>query len=131
MSLLSKINLRRILAFFLVQVTLFFGLSLGTGNNDRALADVLNPKVNNPQAEKPLDDAAYEALKAKRREAQSERSELASQNNDRENLQEKLNLDESVPESTKTFFKQIQGKESMIDKTEPANAEAYTTPRQK
>ena len=96
MFCLPKINLRRILAFFLVQVAFFCTLSLGMGNNDRALADVSNPKVNNPQAEKPINDQAYEALKAKRREAQAQRSELANQ----DDSTEKLSRDKSVPENT-------------------------------
>jgi hypothetical protein len=117
MFILSKIGFRRILVIFLVQVTLFFGLAFGSGNSDRALATVLNPV----EVEKPVDDATYKDLKAKRREAQAERSELASQDNNDENLQEKLNLEEPVPDSTKTFFKQIKGEEPIIDKTEPEN----------
>jgi hypothetical protein len=117
MFLRSQIGFRRILVIFLVQITLFFGLAFGSGNNDRALAAVLNPV----EVEKPVDDSTYEDLKAKRREAQAARSEMASQDSSDENLPEKLNLDEPVPDSTKTFFKQIQGKEPIIDKTEPEN----------
>lgn len=131
MSSLLKINFRQILVIFLVQVTLFLGLAIGWGNNDRAFADVPNGQANDAETKKPLRDEAYEALKTQRREVQAQRSELASQNSNDENLPEKLNLGEPVPDSTKTFFKQVQGKEPIIDKTEPANTEAYTTPRQK
>jgi hypothetical protein len=133
MSLRSKINFRRILVVFLVQITLFLGLAFGSGHNDQVLATVLNRQPDDAATEKPVDDATYEELKAKRSEAQAQRSKLASQknNSDDENISEKLNLDESVPNSTKKFFKQIQGKEPIIDKTEPANKKAYITPRQK
>jgi len=133
MSLQSKINFRQILVVFLVQVTLFFCLAFGSGNSYQVSATVLNREANDATTEKPVDDVTYEELKAKRSEAQAQRSKMASQkgNSDDEDLSEKLNLDESVPDSTKKFFKQIQGKEPLIDKTEPANKEAYTTPRQK
>jgi hypothetical protein len=131
MSLLSKTNFRRILVVFLVQVTLFLGLALGSGNNTQAFATVLNREANDSLTEKPLNDAEYEAAKARRSELQAQRSKEASEDNDRENLQEKLNLNESVPSSTKKFFKQIEGKESASDKTEPTNAKDYTTPRPK
>jgi hypothetical protein len=133
MSLQSKINFRQILVVFLVQVTLFFCLAFGSGNSYQVSAKVLNREANDATNEKPVDDVTYEELKAKRSEAQAQRSKIASQkgNSDDEDISEKLNLDESVPDSTKKFFKQIQGKEPLIDKTEPANKEAYTTPRQK
>lgn len=132
MSLRSKINFRRILVVFFLQVTLFLGLAFDSGTNHQVLATVLNRQPDDSATEKPVDDATYEELKAKRSEAQAQRSKIASQkgNSDDENISEKLNLDESVPDSTKTFFKQIQGKEPLIDKTEPTNKEAYTTPRQ-
>lgn len=132
MSLRSKINFRRILVFFFLQVTLFLGLAFDSGTNHQVLATVLNRQPDDSATEKPVDDATYEELKAKRSEAQAQRSKIASQkgNSDDENISEKLNLDESMPDSTKTFFKQIQGKEPLIDKTEPTNKEAYTTPRQ-
>jgi hypothetical protein len=133
MTLRSKINFRRILVLCLVQITLFFGLAFGSGNSYQVSATVLNREANDAATEKPVDDATYKELKAKRSEAQAERSKIASQkgNTDDEDISEKLNLDESVPDSTKKFFKQIQGKEPLIDKTEPENKEAYTTPRQK
>jgi hypothetical protein len=109
MSLRSKINFRRILVVFLVQITLFLGLAFGSGNNDQVLATVLNRQPDDAATEKPVDDATYEELKAKRSEVQAQRSKIASQKSDGdgENISEKLNLDESVPDSTKKFFKQI------------------------
>lgn len=46
MSLLSKINFRRIIVLFLVQITLFLGLALGSGNNNQAFAEVINRKAD-------------------------------------------------------------------------------------
>jgi hypothetical protein len=129
MSLLSKINFRRILVLFLVQVTLFVGLAFGSGNNSQASAQVLNRKTTSDRTQEVFDETKYEETKEKRREAQAERSEQAAEETADEDIAEKLNLDESVPKSTKKFFKQIQGKEPIIDKTEPSNAEDYTTPR--
>jgi hypothetical protein len=129
MSFLSKISFRGILVLFLVQVTLFLGLAFGSGNNNQASAEVLNRKANTDKTQEVFDESKYEEAKARRREAQAERSEQAAEDTANEDIAEKLNLDESVPKSTKKFFKQIQGKEPIIDKTEPSNAEDYTTPR--
>jgi hypothetical protein len=129
MSLLSNISFRKILVIFLVQVTLFLGLAFGSGNYSQASAQVLNRKTTSDSTQNSFDEAKYEEAKARRREIQAERSEQAAEDTANENIAEKLNLDESVPKSTKKFVKQIQGKEPIIDKTEPSNAEDYTTPR--
>jgi hypothetical protein len=88
---------------------LFLGLAFGSGNNNQVLATVLNRQPDDAATEKPVHDATYEELKAKRSEVQAQRSKIASQKSDgdEENVSEKLNLDESVPDSTKKFFKQI------------------------
>jgi hypothetical protein len=129
MSLLGKINFRRILVVFLVQATLFLGLAFDSGNQSQAFAQILNRAATGNQTQDLYDQDQFEQAKERRREAQAQRSEQASEQSADENVREKLNLDEPIPESTKKFFKQIQGKEPIIDKTEPTNAQDYTTPK--
>ncbi|BAU67201.1 hypothetical protein STA3757_46110 [Stanieria sp. NIES-3757] len=101
MSLLSKINFRRIIVLFLVQITLFLGLALGSGNNNQAFAEVINRKADTGQVDDLMDEAQYESAKASRREEQAKRSEQASQKADADNetIAEKLNLEELNPEN--------------------------------
>jgi hypothetical protein len=100
MSLLSKINFRQILVVFLVQITFFLGLALGSGNNTQAIAEVINRKSADFQSEQTMDDVDYESAKEKRRELQAERSKQASSDTNDETIQEKLNLDELVSSSS-------------------------------
>ncbi|AFZ36882.1 hypothetical protein Sta7437_3376 [Stanieria cyanosphaera PCC 7437] len=99
MSLLSKINFRRILVVFLVQITLFLGLALGSGNNNQAFAEVINRKAAEAQVNDQIDEAQYESAKASRREEQAKRSEQAAQDTENETIAEKLNLEELNPEN--------------------------------
>lgn len=106
MSLLPKINFRRILVVFLVQITLFLGLASDLGNNNSAFALDLNTGTNSIKSEKtttiqsgePINQAEYEDAKARRREAQARRSAKAGKKGENKNIEEKLNLDELTPD---------------------------------
>ncbi|WP_013324843.1 hypothetical protein [Gloeothece verrucosa] len=122
MSLGSKINWRRILVVFLVQVAVLLGLNFGIGYPNQALAQSVNAEsVATPSGL--LDEAEVEAAKEKRREAQAQRSEEAAKKRTRKyakgDLKDKLNLDEPLPKSTQKFIKQIQGEEDINNQTHP------------
>lgn len=98
MSLLSKINFRRILIVFLVQISLFLGLALGSGNNNQAVAEVLN-RTAPETLDAPMNEVDYESVKANRREQQAKMSEQATEKAEAEDetISEKLNLQELTP----------------------------------
>lgn len=122
MSLLSKIKVRQIVVVFLVQVIFFLGVNFGLANNSQALAQSVNGEITATPSGL-LNDAQLEAAKEKRREAQAQRSEEAAEKRGRRiaegNLEDKLNLDEPLPESTKKFIKQIKGEEPISNDTHP------------
>ncbi len=98
MLLVSKIRLRRILAIGLISITLVFGFSLGNGNSDRALAEVLKRDTVGISEDKVLNDTEYESAKISRNQEQAQRSkqaeEKAEKKAEQESIAEKLNLDE-------------------------------------
>jgi len=97
-----KIKLRQILAVGLVAIAVFFSFGMGTGEGDRALAEVLKRDATAISESKPLNDAEYESAKANRNQIQAEMSkkaELKAESKAKsESVAEKLNLDEiTVP----------------------------------
>jgi cell division protein FtsB len=93
MHIFSKINLRRIFAICLISITLFIGSAISIGHQNQAYAEVIKPDTQ----EKPLRGDEYESIKANRNRLQAERSKLADDENDSEDVKEKLNLDEITP----------------------------------
>lgn len=101
MFAMSKINFRRILVVFLVQITLFLGLAFSSGSN-AALAVTGDDRTQNKEMKELVNEAKYESAKEKRREAQAERSELAKEKAEPETIEEKLNLEELTSGNTET-----------------------------
>ncbi len=105
MHIFSNINLRRICAICLISVTLFIGSAIGIGHQDQAFAEVLKRNALGVSGdEKPIDEAAYESLKANRNQLQAERSKLADDEASSESAKEKLNLDEIAPPKLKNIL---------------------------
>ncbi|ACK69795.1 hypothetical protein PCC7424_1351 [Gloeothece citriformis PCC 7424] len=122
MALLSKINFRRIITIFLLQLSLILGINFGLGNNLQALAQSVNKEITATPSGL-LNDAQIEAAKERRRENQAQRSEKAAEERGRKfisgKVEDKLNLDEPLPESTKKFVKQLKGEEGINNETHP------------
>ena len=117
---LPQISLRKIVLLFLVEVALLFGLGfINFGSSCQARAEALTPEATSYQVDEAQPDIY---LRSEPSQIQAERAAKAEQKQDKpvgENVLEKLNLKEPLPESTKKFFKQIQGKEPIENETKP------------
>ena len=122
MSLLSRINLRRIATVFLVSIALFFSVAV-IGNNNALAADSITQDATELNSVDAVNDEAYEAMKANRQQKQAMRSQQAEAQADyeaeNESIGEKLNLDEALPRSTKKFIDQVKGDEPINNETRP------------
>ena len=94
--MLSKIQLRQILAIGLISVALFFSSAWGI-NSDRAMAEVLKRDTVGISEGDPMNDTAYESAKIERNQEQAQRSKKAEQTAENKSVSDKLNLDEIVP----------------------------------
>ena len=119
---LSKINLRRIAAVFLVSITLFFSVAV-IGNNNALAADSITQDVTNLNSVDAVSDREIELDKANRQQKQAMRSQQAESNAkfeaENKSISEKLNLDEALPRSTKKFIEQVKGDEPIDNETRP------------
>ncbi|MGL5880091.1 MAG: hypothetical protein ACRC2V_20245 [Xenococcaceae cyanobacterium] len=117
----QPINFRKVCVFFVMQSILFLTIAVGVfGQSSLAMAANLTPDRAMYQSETTADEAKIQTGRAK------DNLEYAANNPKnvleevKDNVVEKLNLNEPVPESTKKFVKQVQGKEpieSPLDKT--------------
>ena len=119
---LSKINLRRITTVFLLSITLFFSVAL-IGNTPAIAAEAITRDATKGITSDVVSDAEYEADKASRQQKQAMRSKQAEERAELENenktISEKLNLNESLPRSTKKLGEQIAGDEPINNETRP------------
>ena len=107
----SLINLRRILSAFLVTVTLFLGSVVI--NQPNAIADSITRDVTNAEMEEEISDAEYQSAKAARQQEQamrSQRAEAMAEQEDKDTISEKLNLDEILPDRVEKAGERITGK---------------------
>ncbi len=112
-----NINLRRI-GLFLASIA--FGLSIAFISHTSAIAaEAITSDVTNLNTVDVVDDAEYEAEKVDRQREQAMRSKMATPNQDKEGIVDKLNLDEALPRSTKKFGEQITGDEPINNETRP------------
>jgi hypothetical protein len=93
----ATIKFKRILLVLLLGMALIFGAS---GDRWQALADTYQYE----KTDKPY--FAGESFNEKQAQNAKENAESLT-----EKVKDKLNLDESLPEGTKKFFKQIRGEE--------------------
>lgn len=115
---LFKIDFRRITTVFMISVLLFFS-AVFIGNTNAMAADAITKDVTNLNSVDTVTDAEYEADKASRQQEQARRSQMATPNQENEGIVEKLNLDESLPRSTKKLGEQIAGDEPINNETRP------------
>ena len=119
---LSKINLRRIAAVFLVSITLFFSVAV-IGNNNALAADSITQDVTNLNSVDAVSDREVELDKANRQQKQAMRSQQAESNAkfeaENKSISEKLNLGEALPRSTKKLIEQVKGDEPIDNETRP------------
>lgn len=102
-SLLQTIRLRQIITVFLVAIT--FLVSSAFSSNLQAQARSITPEADAYQVERSDNDNRAQYL----REDQIENSQDQLKST-ADNIREKLNLDEELPQSTKEFFNQVQDK---------------------
>jgi hypothetical protein len=117
MFTLLKINLRRTIAV-LASVILFFGVTF-ISHQDAIAAEAITSDVTNLNTTDVVSDAEYEADKVSRQREQAMRSKMATPDQDNEGIVDKLNLDETLPRSTKKFGEQITGDEPINNETRP------------
>ncbi|MDX2214383.1 MAG: hypothetical protein SFY66_13920 [Oculatellaceae cyanobacterium bins.114] len=109
-------QLRQVLANTCIGVLFLVITSLGIVSGDRpAFAESVTPEARSYQVDQSSDSRT-------RSEQTKARSEAADNNGGGllENVREKLNLDEPLPESTKDFFKQIKGEPVEIEEPRPS-----------
>ena len=100
--MLSLSNLRRIASAFLIVATLFF--TTAVVHQGVAMADTLGRDVMNANMKDQVSEAEYESAKASRQKEQAMRSEKAREEAEmkkKDIAEDRLNLDEAVPESVK------------------------------
>ncbi len=113
-----SLNLRRIVTIFLASITLCFGVAF-ISNTTAIAADAITRDTTNLDPTDVVSDAQYEAAKMRRQEEQAMRSKMAEPDEDNKSISEKLNLDETLPRSTKKFVEQITGDEPINNETHP------------
>lgn len=102
-SWLSVIKPRQIFTLIMVQIVLWLGFSFLPIYSSHAWA-ASTPEATSYQVDKTADDVEVNT------KVVGEKASKAVKDT-KENLVEKLNLDEPLPPETKKFFRQIQGKE--------------------
>ena len=112
-----KINLRRI-GLFLASIAFCFGFTF-IGHTSAIAAEAVTSDVTNLNSVDVVNDAEYEADKVNRQREQAMRSKMATPNQDNEGIVDKLNLDETLPRSTKKLGEQITGDEPINNETRP------------
>lgn len=112
-----QISLQKIIGV-VASVVLFTGVFF-SGYHSAMAADAITKDVTNLNTTDVVSDAEYEADKASRRQEQAMRSQMATPNQDNESIVDKLNLDESLPRSTKKLGEQVTGDEPINNRTRP------------
>lgn len=111
---LQKISLGRILATFLAGLTLVLSIVLGQlGDSVSAQAAPMTPEAREYQVDRSNSQVHINS-------AQSTDQAEAAGGGLIDTVREKLNLDEPLPQGTKAFFKQVQGKDVQVKEQIPA-----------
>jgi hypothetical protein len=72
------------------------------------------------QVGQPIDQSRVRSDQADQTQSQPNGGTTTSIQNAADNIREKLNLDQPLPESTKDFFKQVQGEDVVIEEPRPS-----------
>lgn len=116
-TLLNRRMKRTVTLLMMIVLTAFGFASLGS--SQQAWADTLTPEASSYNVDKTSEEIK---LNAKEAGNQVEKTAAKTQNaleEATESIKEKLNLDEPIPADTKKFFKQIQGKEPIVNERIP------------
>lgn len=115
MNQLHKSQLRRVFVAFLLGVTLFISTVLGQlGYVLPAQAATSTPEMR-----------AYQNDVQSRASAEQAKAEVEGEGGVIDNIREKLNLDEPIPEGTKLFLQQIQGEDVEVDEPHPSGKSGH------
>lgn len=110
--------MKRTVTLLMMIVLTAFGFA-SLGSSQQAWADTLTPEASSYNVDKTSEEIK---LNAKEAGNQVEKTAAKTQNaleEATESIKEKLNLDEPIPADTKKFFKQIQGKEPIVNERIP------------
>jgi hypothetical protein len=112
---LQKIHLQQMAISFLVGVTWLVSLVLWQSNFPAQAAPMTSEigyQVNQP--------VNQSRGLSERTPSQPENGAIESIQDVADNIREKLNLDQPLPESTKDFFKQVQGEDVVVEEPRPS-----------
>jgi len=118
-TFLPIVPLRKALAALLVSLTLFLGISIGQG---AFAAPAQADTTVRPETKAYVRDRAVPGMNSETQKgpkADDNNGLIESIKEGAENVKEKLNLDEPLPEGTKKFFKQVQGEDVEINEPKP------------
>ena len=105
--------IRKTLAILVIQTVLITGFTFANfGNQAQAWADTLTPEASSYS----VDETSEEVKLGAKETAKSAGNAVGKTT---ENVKEKLNLDEPIPSDTKKFFRQLQGKEPIVNERMP------------
>lgn len=102
----------------LASIILFFSVAF-LGHSNAIAAEAITSDVSNLNSTDVVSDAEYEADKVSRQREQAMRSKMATPDQDNESIVDKLNLDETLPRSTKKLGEQVKGNEPVNNETRP------------
>lgn len=113
-SWLKSAQIRRILTVYLSGLILFVSVIFGQlSYTQQAIAAPQTSQAKNSQVNQTNTQNRANLQQAKEDTKDSEGGLF-------ENIKEKLNLDEPLPESTKDFFKQVQGEDVQVEEPRPS-----------
>ena len=110
--------IKRTITVVLVQVALLIGLS--SIATQQTLAETITPEASSYQVDKTAQEVRLgaESVQDKAKNVAENAGESIKETS--EKVKDKLNLDEPIPSDTKKFFRQIQGKEPIVNERIPA-----------
>lgn len=112
-SHLQKMGLRQVLATFLVGCAFWASAFLGLLSYEQpAYAASSTPAVKSYQTD--------QNLRQTQTSSEAKDGLAGSLKDTAENVKEKLNLDQPLPESTKAFFKQVKGEDVTVEEPRPS-----------
>ncbi|GEM_PF-2146382 len=114
---LQTLQLERVLATLLVGFTLIASVVLGFGGAlpVQAAPIATDTRIHPVEQTEPMPRIDVNASK------EPEEGLVGTLKSAADNVREKLNLDEPLPDSTKAFFKQVQGEEGLLEEPRPSS----------
>lgn len=107
-----KTSLRRVLATFLVGCAFLASAFLGTLSYEQPAYAASSTSAKGYQTD--------QNLRQTKASAEEKDGLVESVKDTADNVREKLNLDQPLPESTKDFFKQVKGEDVTVEEPRPS-----------